>query len=193
MSTQTLSRVTMETMANYRAAASQMVAASAAGSRGLVRVMDSTVRNQVVPKASKLAPQAGERIDSVRGDVNRIVEQSIEQLAARAEQTISRGSDIATSQVSKWTDLAADVGNAYVAQGLDAAARLTLPAAQLALVVSGKLAQGATQLADVAGAHPVAKPVRRAARKAATSVKKAVKQAAAPVKKAVRRARKATA
>lgn len=189
MSTQTLSRITMETMANYRAAATQVVAASAAGSRGLVRVVDSTVRNQVVPKAAKLAPQAGERIETVRADVNRLVEQGIEQLAARAELTIARSSDLATAQVSKWTDLAADVGNAYVVQGLDTAARLTLPAAQLALAVSGKVAQGATQLADVAGAHPVAKPVRRAARKAATVVKKA----AAPVKKAVRRTRKAAA
>lgn len=189
MSTQTLSRITMETMANYRAAASQVVAASAAGSRRLVRVMDDTVRSQVVPTAAKLAPKAGERIDSVRGDVSRIAEQGIEQFANRAEQTIVRSSEMATAQVSKWSDLASDVGNAYVAQGLDAAARLTLPAAQLALAVSGKVAQGATQLADVAGAHPVAQPVRRAARKAAAGAKKA----AAPVKKAVRRSRKAAA
>lgn len=189
MSTQTLSRITMETMANYRAAATQVVAASAAGSRRLVRVMDNTVRSQVVPTAAKLAPKAGERIDTVRGDVSRLAEQGIEQFAARAEQTIVRSSELATAQVSKWSDLASDVGNAYVAQGLDAAARLTLPAAQLALAVSGKVAQGATQLADVAGAHPVAKPVRRAARKAAATAKKAT----APVKKAVRRSRKAAA
>lgn len=192
MSTETLSRITMETMANYRAAATQVVAASGAGSRRLVRVVDGAVQTQVVSRATKLAPQAGERIDEVRGNVSRLVEQSIDQMVERAEAGIVGASDFATAQLAKLSDLAADVRNPIVAEGLHAAARLSLPAANLALVVSGKVAESATQLADVAGAHPVQAAFRKTAKRAQKGTAKARASAETSLRKASAQASKRT-
>lgn len=201
MSTQTLSRITMETMANYRAAATQVVAASGAGSRRLVKVVDGAVQAQVVPAAARLAPVAGERLDTVRDSVSRLVEQGIEQMVGAAEATIARSSDFATGQVARWSDRAADVRNPIVAEGLHTAARLSLPAAKVALLVSGKVAEGASQLADKAGAHPVKKAVRQTKAKAQATARTATRRsrkvvaevAEAPVVKRARRAAKKAA
>lgn len=204
MSNPTLSRVTMETMANYRTAAAQVVAASGAGSRRFVRAVDGTLQSQLLARATKVVPQAGERFDEVRGNVSRLVEQGIAQVEKAAEATIERSSDFAVAQITRFADLAADVRNPFVAEGLHTAARLTLPAAQLVLMVSGKVAVGATSLADAAGAHPVAQVARKAVRRtrraaapvvaaAEKPVKRARKQAEVQVKAVVRRARKAQA
>lgn len=200
MSTTTLSRITMETMANYRTAATQVVAASGAGSRRLVRAVDGTVQKQLMPRTARVAPRAAERLDEVRDSMSRLALQGIEQMVERSEQAIAAGSDFAVAQVARISDLAAEVEVKLVADGLQTAARLTLPAAQLALKVSGKVAEGATTLAGAAGAQPVKTAVRRGAAKAKTTAKtaarrtrKAVAQAveAAPVQRARRAARKA--
>lgn len=204
MNTQSLSRITMETMANYRTAAAQVVAASGAGSRRLVDAVDGALQSQVLPRTAKLAPVAGERLDDLRGNVNRIVVQGIEQAVERSEQAIAMGSDFALAQVTRLADLVADVDNRMLAGGLETAARITLPAAQLALVVSSKLAEGATQLAGAAGAHPVKTAVKKAVKKAtraagaaATTTQrratKAVKAAEVQVKAVRRRATQAAA
>jgi hypothetical protein len=181
MNTTSLSRITMETMANYRSAVAQVVAASEAGSRRLVRAVDGAVQDQVVPRTARLAPRAGQRLDGLRGRVSRRVEQGIDQVVELSQQIISRSSDFALAQVTRWNDFAADVDNQALAGGLQTAARLSLPAAQLALVVSGKVAEGAAQLADVAGAKP-AKKAARAVRKGSAGVQRRVAKAARVVK-----------
>jgi hypothetical protein len=189
MNTPSLSRITMETMANYRMAATQVVAASGAGSRRLVRAVDGTLQQQVLPRTSKLAPQVSERMDAVRGTVNRYVEQGIDQIVEVAETTITLSGDFAVAQVTRLSDLAGDVTTPLLVDGLHTATRLAMPAAQLALKVSSVVADGATSLADAAGAHPVAKPVRRAAKRtqaAGRAAKQAVAKAPAQVKRAVR-------
>lgn len=195
MSTQTLSRVTLETLANVRTAATQVVAAYGAGSRRLVKTVDGTVQQQVVPVTMRLVPAAGERLDTVRGTVSRAVDKSIVEAVARSEQLIGRSSDFAVAQLERWTDRVADIDNGMVVQGLDAAARLSLPAAQLARVVTGKVAEGATSLADAAGAHPLAAPARKAAktatRRARQAAAKAPRAAKKPAAKAVRSRRAA--
>jgi len=193
MNTQSLSRITMETMANYRTAAAQVVAASGAGSRRLVDAVDGALQSQVVPRTAKLAPRASKRLDGLRGNVNRVVVQGIGQAVERTEQAIAVSSDFAVAQVTRLTELVADIDNQMLAGGLEAAARITLPAAQLALVVSGKLAEGATQLADAAGAHPVKAAVRKAKVTTKRRVTKAAKQADVEVKAVRRRATKAVA
>lgn len=190
MNTQSLSRITMETMANYRTAAAQVVAASGAGSRRLVKVVDGALQNQVLPRTAKLTPRAGERLDDLRGSVNRIVVQGIDKAVARSEQAISFGGDFAVAQVTRLTDLVADVDNKVLAGGLETVARFTLPAAQWALVVSSKVAEGATQLADAAGAHPVHAVVKKAAVKGQRRVAKVAEVAEVQVKAVRRRAAK---
>lgn len=194
MSTQTLSHVTKQTMSNVRTAATQVVAASGAGSRRLVQAVDGTVQRQVLPVTHRLSERTSQRLDSVRGNVSRIALQGIDSAVARSEQLIGVSSDFMVAQVERWADITAGIGNTTLVQGLDAAARLSLPAAQLAQVVTGKIAEGATSLADVAGAHPVAAVARKAGKAAKTTqrrVRKAVE--AAPVKKTVRRASRRSA
>ena len=193
MNTQTLSRVTMETMTNYRTAAAQVVAASGAGSRRLVKAVDGALQNQVLPRTAKLVPAAGQRLDGLRGNVNRVVVQGIDQAVERSEQVIAVSGDFAVAQVTRLTDLVADLNNQMLVGGLEAAARITLPAAQLALVVSSKMAEGATQLAGAAGAHPVKSAVKKATATTKRRVAKVAKQAEVEVKAVRRRATKAVA
>lgn len=186
MTTQTLSHLTLQTLDNYRTAANQAVVAYRLGSHALVNVVNATLENSVYPRTAKLAPQATRRIDGVRGNMSDAVVKGIDQVAERTEQAIAMGSSAAASQVKKVARFAAGIDNDIVAGGLQAAVRLTMPGAKVALAVSGKVAEGASALAGAAGARPVRKAARKAVRKAAPLAKRQ----AAPV---VRRAKKAIA
>ncbi|HRD94894.1 MAG TPA: hypothetical protein PLA97_00635 [Rubrivivax sp.] len=214
MRTQTLSHVTLQSIENYRTAAVETVAAYRVGSRRLVGVMNGALQNSVYPRTAMVAPRVTDRMDEVRGKVSDIVVKGIDQVAEGAEKAIELSSSTATSQLTKVAKFAAGIDNEIVANGLQAAARLTMPGAKVALLVSTRVAEGATALADAAGAHPVRKVARKAVRKAKTStqrkaapmvrkakasiktttrrVTKAVKAADAPVAKVQRAARKAT-
>ncbi len=193
MSTQDLSRITIETMANYRTAASEVVAATGAGSRRLVRLVDGTVQQQVLPRATRVAPRSAERLDAVRGRLSQWAEQGIDVAQQSAEAGITRTSEFAITQLGKLAERAAEVQTQAISNGLDAAASFSLPAANLGLMLSGKLAEGATQLADVAGAHPVKKAVKKVTRKAGKATAKAGKQLSKQASTAARRTRKAVA
>ena len=182
MTTQTLSHLTLQTLDNYRTAANQAVVAYRLGSHALVNVVNATLENSVYPRTAKLAPQATRRIDGVRGNMSDAVVKGIDQVAERTEQAIAMGSSAAASQVKKVARFAAGIDNDIVAGGLQAAVRLTMPGAKVALAVSGKVVEGASALAGAAGARPVRKAVRKAAAP--------VKRQAAPV---ARRAKKAVA
>lgn len=187
--TASLSRIALETMANYRAAATQVVAASGAGSRRVVRLLDGTLEQRVLPGTTRLAPRTGQRLEALRGRMSHLIERGIGQAEKAAETGIERGSDFALAQVTRLADLGAEVKNPLVSNGLETAARLSLPAAQLALTVSGKIAEGATALADVAGANPVGRVVRKAARGTKRGTAKVQVQAKSQAKSTVRRAR----
>lgn len=214
MRTQTLSHVTLQSIENYRTAVVETVAAYRVGSRRLVGVMNGALQNSVYPRTAMVAPRVTDRMDEVRGKVSDIVVKGIDQVAEGAEKAIELSSSTATSQLTKVAKFAAGIDNEIVANGLQAAARLTMPGAKVALLVSTRVAEGATKLADAAGAHPVRKVARKAVRKAKAStqrkaapivrkakasvkttsrrVTKAVKAADAPVAKVQRAARKAT-
>lgn len=171
MNTQTLSRVTLQTLENYRTAATQAVVAYRLGSHRLVSVLNGALENNLYPRTAKLAPRATDRMNDVRGNVSDIVVKGIDQVAERTEKAIDLGADTAVAQLTKVTDFAAGIDNTYVAGGLQTAARLTMPGAKVALVVSDKVAGGAQALAQaVAG-----KPVKAAARKAGSRVQRAAK------------------
>ncbi|MDP1648593.1 MAG: hypothetical protein Q8M01_10380 [Rubrivivax sp.] len=216
MSTHSLSGVTLQTLKNYRTAATQVVVAYRLGSRRLVDGVNGALQNRVYPRTAKMAPRATDRLDEVRGNVSDVVVKGIDIVAERTEQVIEFGSTTAAEQVKRVAAFTAAIENETLAQGLQAAARLTLPGAQVALVVSGKIAEGAHALADAAGARTVRKAVRKAqagvkrqlaagkrraapaARKARTAVKtatrrvtKAAQAVEAEVAKTPRRARAA--
>ena len=207
MTTQTLRRVTLETLKNYSTAARRAVVAYRSGGHRLMHALNSALENGVYPRTAKLAPRATGRISEVRGNVSDIVVKGIDLVSRRTEKAIELGSTTAAAQVTKLAEFAAGIDNQYVANGLQAAARLTMPGAKVALVVSSKVAEGANALADAAGARAVRKAVagtqRKAApvtRKAKATAKRSTKRAAgvvkavrAPVAKAARAAKKAAA
>ena len=189
MNTPTLSGVTLQTLQNYSSAATQAVTAYRLGSHRLVNAINGALTNSVYPRTAKLAPRVTTTLDGVRGNVSDVVVKGIDQMAQRSEQAIELGSTTAAAQLDKVARLAAGIDNALVANGLQAAARLALPGAQVALAVSGKLAEGATALADAAGARPVKTAVRKAATAVQRKSKPVVRQAKAAVKTATRATR----
>ena len=190
MTNQTLSRVTLASLENYRTAATQAVVAYRLGGRRLVGVVNGALKNSVYPRTARLAPQATERMDEVRGNVSEVVVKGIDQVAERAEKAIAVGSRTAAAQVSKVAKFAAGIDNEMLANGLQAAARLTMPGAKVALAVSTKVAKGAKALAGAAGSGSVAKATRKATASVKRQAAPVARKAAATVKKASRRVAK---
>ena len=186
MRAQYLSHVTLETLENYRNAATQGVLAYRSGSRRLIGAVNGALEQRVYPRTARLAPRATELMNDLRGNVTQIVIKGLDQSATRATTAIEFGANTAGKQVNKLARLAAKVDNPAVANGLQTAARLTMPGAKMALVISGKVAAGATALADAAGARPV----RSAARKAAAAPRRVAQRAAQSVKAPLAQARR---
>jgi hypothetical protein len=187
MTNQYLSHVTLETLENYRNAATQGVLAYRSGSRRLIGAVNGALEQRVYPRTAKLAPRATEFMNGVRGNVTQIVIKGLDQTAARAETAIEFGANTAGTQVNKLAQFAAAVDSPVVANGLQTVARLTMPGAKVALAISGKVAAGATALADAAGARPV----RSAARKAVAAPRRVAKRAAQAAKAPLAQARRA--
>jgi hypothetical protein len=194
MTSQTLSRVTLETLKNYRVAATQTVAAYRLGSHRLLDVVNGALKNSVYPRTAKMAPRVTDRMNEVRGSVSKIFVKGIDQVAERTEQVIELGSTTAATQVSKVAEFAAGIDNQILASGLQTAARLTMPGAKLGLVLSGKVAEGAHALADAAGGRSVRSAVRKAtpiANKTKATVKSATRRATRSAKAPMAKAQRA--
>ena len=193
MTPQTLSTVTLQTLDNYRIAATRAVAAYQLGGKRLLGLVNGALESRVYPRTAKVAPRATERLNEVRGSVSEIIVKGADRVAQRTEQAIVFSSDAAATQVSKIADFAAGIDNSLLANGLQAAARLTMPAAQVALAVSSKVAQGANALADAAGARPVRNMARKSQNVAAGAKRRAApvaRKAQATVKTTAKRAAK---
>jgi hypothetical protein len=194
MTTQTLSRVTLQTLENYHTAATQTVVAYRLGGHRLLRVVNGALAKSVYPRTAKVAPRVTDRMDEVRGNVSEILIKGIDQVAERTEKAIELSSTAAAAQVNKVAAFASGIENEIVANGLQTAARLTMPGANVALVLSSKVAEGAHALAGAAGARPVRKAARKVApvaRKAKATAKTAGKRVAKVAQAPVARARRA--
>lgn len=185
MTTQTLSHLTLETLKNYRSAATQAVVAYRLGGHRLVGVVNGALAHSVYPRTAKLAPRATDRMNKVRGNVSDIALKGIDQVAERAGKAIELSSATTAAQFTKAAAFATGIDNQIVAKGLQAAARLLMPGAKVALAVSSKVAEGADAL--VVAAHPVRKAAVVAKRRA-TPVARKTKPATA--KTATKRAAK---
>jgi hypothetical protein len=192
MTTQTLSRVTLQSLENVRTAATQAVAAYRSGGHRLVSALNGALKNSVYPRTAKLAPRATGRMNEVRGNVAEIVVKGIDQVAQRAGKVIALGSTTAAAQVTRVAKFAAGIDNEIVANGLQTAARLTMPGAKVALVVSSRVVDGANALADAAGARPVRKAVGKAAAGAKRKAAPVARKAKGAVTTAAQRVAKAT-
>lgn len=183
MTTPTLSRLTLQTLRNYTTAARRAVVATRLGGHRLVGAVDGALKTRVYARTAKVLPQTTGRLDELRDGVTGFVTKGIDRLAQRTEKAIEATAAVAAEQVTRAARLASTVENPIVANGLQSAARLTMPGAQLALAWSSKIAEGADALAQAAGARPV----RRAMRQAAAGTKRQ----AAPVARRAQRATKA--
>ena len=141
-----------------------------------------------VPAFAAAIRRAGDNLGS-------LATQGLDAVSARTSRAIETGADTMTSQVKRVADLAGGVDNKVLATGLQAAVRISLPGAQVALALSERVASGADKLADVAGGARATKAAkaagkRRSAKAEATDVVAEVKS---EVKAAARRARTSTA
>lgn len=195
MTQASLSRVALATIENYRNAAHQAARAYQVGTQRLIRGLNKGIDDQVYSRTSKVAPQLTDALSKVRGRMTRIVVQGIDQVTSRTEQAVGFGSDGAAKQVTRAAQFVAQIDNALLANGLQAAARLSLPSAKVALAVSSKLADGAKVLAGVAAGHGFGAAAQSAARRtrrqgaaASRRTAKAVRTVAATSGKAVKKA-----
>jgi hypothetical protein len=186
MTKQYLSHVTLETLENYRNAASQGVLAARSGGRRLIGAVNGALQHSVYPRTAKLAPRATAFMNGVRGNVTEIVTRGLDQTAAGASTAIEFGANSAGTQLNKLAQFAAGVDSPLVASGLQTVARLTMPGAKVALAISGKVAAGAVALADAAGARPLRRAVRKAAAAPRRTARRAARAAQAPLAKARR-------
>jgi len=188
MNTHTLNSVTLQTLGNYRTAATRAMVAYRLGGHRLVSAINNVLSNSVYPRTAHFAPRATVRMDEVRGTLSSVLAKGIDGIADRAVKAIESGSDTAAAQLNKASEFAAGVDNTIMANGLQSAARLAMPGAEVARVVSSKVAQAAHALADAAGARPVRKAVRKAAAGAKRKAAPVARKAKSVVRKAARRA-----
>lgn len=163
----TLTHVTLNTVEQCRSAATQVVKAYRLGSHRVIGQVKT--RNERVSALTRLAAKG------------------VDQVADRSEQLIDISAKTTATQISKASKFANGIDNPLLANGLEAASRLSLPSALAVLAVAGKAAAGADSLVK---AVAVKKPARKARAAVKSVVKKAVaKPAAKPARKApVRRA-----
>jgi hypothetical protein len=188
MTTQTLTRVTLQTLDNYRVAAEQGVTAYRLGTHRLVGAVNGALRKSVYPRTAEVAPRATERMNEARETVSKFVLHGVDRVARNTEKAIEAGAGTAAGQVTRISRFASGIDNPLVAGGLQRAAKLTMPGAKLGLTVSGKLAEGAAALAEAAAGPRARKPAAAApaptARRRATKAVKTVRRRAAKVAKA---------
>lgn len=190
MSIQTLSSVTIETIENYRHAATAAVQVYRTGSQRLIDAVNAGLEKNVYARTEEYAPNLTLTMNQFRGNVTEIIVKGVDGVSANTEKAIAASSSAAAERVSKVAEFAAAIDNRVVVSGLEAAVRLSMPGAKAALAVSAKVAEGADALSRRVVGAPVEAAVRKAARpvkKAAASAKRAVVRKA-PAKRAARKA-----
>jgi len=202
MKTQTLSNVTLQTIENYRNAATLAVDAYRVGSHRLINAVNEGLDKNLYSRTEKVAPQLTNTLSQFRGGLSDIIVKGVDGVSTGTEKAIEVSSSTATKGVTKVAEFAAGIDNRVAASGIEAVARFSLPGAQAALAVSAKVAEGADALSRVAGVKKAARVVRTAKKKAvgakrvvvrkATTTKAAVSRKAAAAPRRAAAATKAT-
>lgn len=165
MKTESLRSVTLATIENYRTAATQATRAYRLGTRRLINAVNAGLEKNIDTRTAKLVPQVADALMGLRGRVSDAMFKGIDEVSTRTEQAVDMGSDGAVRQVSKVADFADGVANPMLANGLQTAARLSLPVAKMGLSVSGKVVDGAKALSEAAQGEGVVKRAKRASTK----------------------------
>jgi hypothetical protein len=190
MNQASLSSVTLATIENYRNAANEATRAYQAGTQRLIDGLNKGINEQVYSRTSKVAPNLTDALSNVRGRMTEIVIKGIDEITSRTEKAVEVGSDGVAKQVNRAAEIVAGIDNVMLANGLQVAARLSLPGAKVALAVSGKVAEGAKALSGAAAG----KGFKAAAEAAVRSTKRkgaaVSRRAAKTVKKTAVRAKR---
>jgi hypothetical protein len=190
MKTESLRSVTLATIENYRTAATQATRAYRLGTRRLISAVNAGLEKNIDTRTAKLVPQVADALMGLRGRVSDAMFKGIDEVSTRTEQAVDMGSDGAARQVSKVADFADGVANPTLANGLQAAARMSLPVAKMGLTVSGKVADGAKALSEAAQGEGVVKRATRATRRASADVVDMVSDVATKAGKTATRAKR---
>ncbi len=197
MTIQNLSTVTLETIENYRHAATLAVVAYRTGSNRLIEAVNDSLEANVYSRTGRVAPQLTNKLIQVRGGLTGIIVKGIGEASTRTEKAIEASSNVATKGVTQAAEFAAGIENRVAANGIEAVARLSMPGAKAALAVSAKVAEGVDTLSRVAAGkkvkaarvvktakRPAVRARRSVARKVATTKTVATRKVAAPRKAA---------
>lgn len=188
MTIQTLSTVTLETIENYRHAATLAVGAYRTGSNRLIGAVNVGLEENLYSRTGKIAPQLTKRLIRVRGGLTNILVKGVDTVGTRTEQAIEVGSGTMAKGVTQVAEFAAGIENRAAANSIDAVVRLTMPGAQIARTLSAKVVEGADKLSRVAaGTEAKAKRAVKTVKKAAVHAKRAVVRQATTTKAAVTR------
>ena len=175
-----LSTVTLKTVANYRSAAEQAVGAYRVGGHRLIAAAQHGVDLAAKRGAEPYVPGLAAALRRAGDNVGSYAVKGVDAVSAGTERAIVMSANGVSIQVKRVAKLANGVDNRVVARSLQAAARISLPGAKVALTLSERVVAGADKLAQVA-AGP-----RKAKANAATKAK--TKAAGAKVKAAPKRA-----
>ena len=198
MTTPSLRTVTLKTVANYRHAAERTLRAYRSGSQRLIAVVRDGVDQAAQRGAEPYVPALAAAVRRAGDNLGQLAHQGLDAVSERSSRAIAVSADSMTTQVQRVADLADGVDNKVVATGLQAAVRVSMPGARLALAVSERVASGADKLADVAAgakankANKANKAVKAAGKRVRTAKAEATDVAAevkAEVRTAVRRSK----
>ncbi|MCU0969982.1 MAG: hypothetical protein MUF03_14435 [Rubrivivax sp.] len=172
MKNPSLQRVTRQTLANYRGAAVRAVGVGREGGHRIVTALDGAVERALKP-AARIVPRGQRPLETMRRRVHEVALRGIDGLARGTEQAIDAGSGAAGRAIDRLARLAQGVESTLAQSGLEVAARWTLPGAQVALAISGKVAEGAEALAGAVGVRKPRRAATRTSRSTATATRKA--------------------
>jgi hypothetical protein len=172
MQQESLSRITLATIENYRKAANDAAHAYQTGSRRFIDGLNKSLDDRVYSQTSKVAPNLTEALIKVRGRMTQIAIKGIDEVTSRTERAVGMGSDGAATQVAKAARFVTGIDNTMLANGLQVAARIGLPPAKIALAVSSKVAEGAKALSGAAGVKRVGRATGTVAGKTASRGKR---------------------
>jgi hypothetical protein len=184
-----LETLTLQTLASSAEAAGHALHAARAGSRRLLDVIDQRVTTVA---ADRLEPHARRVAGHVRdyGSLARDrAVQGVDTLGDLADAGLKRGAKGAAAQVKRMAKAVFQVQNPVLSKSLSTAARVSMPGARLAQVISERVA-ATTAAWPEAVAGETAKPKRRRVR---VSARRKAGGATATAPKAVKTAKTAKA
>lgn len=200
MNEQKLSTITLQTIENYRSAAEHAVQAYRVGGHRLVGLVNEQLNSRVYPRADKVVPAVSGQVYRLQNRAFELTGHGIDMISDNTDRLLTISANSAATGVHRIANGVAGIDSPYLSKGLDAAAKLNLPSARLALAISAKLSDGAQTLLSAASG-PVSTRVEAGARKAVattrrtvkTGARTAVKRATAANNTVVRKARVAAA